>query len=55
MSNKDFPREAEGLAFVVKSVTVALVALVAYLFIANPMAGNSSSTTSATVHHSAAH
>lgn len=44
---QDFPNEAAGFNFVVKAVAVALVGLIAFLFIANPMAGDASPTTSA--------
>lgn len=44
---QDFPNEAAGFKFVMKSVGIALVGLVAFLFIANPMAGDASPTTTA--------
>lgn len=43
---QDFPNEAAGFKFVMKAVAVALVGLVAFLFIANPMPGDASGTTS---------
>ena len=47
----DFPAEAAGLKFVIKATLVAIVGLVAWLIVAQPMNGDASGTTRETVVH----
>lgn len=41
----DYPREAEGLKFVLVTVLVALIGLTAWVFVAKPLGGSAGSGT----------
>ncbi|MDD8022999.1 MAG: hypothetical protein PHX82_07830 [Paracoccaceae bacterium] len=48
---KDFPNEAAGLKYFTTATLIAIVGLVAWIAVANPMNGDASGTTSVTVVH----